>query len=607
MSETKNATTIAADPTVEINPLSAINAGVQAARGVTGLRTEQFNLQQSQLQPAYQSMRMLMATNPNPSWDDVNAALAQSTRIGGNVSGLVANAAEIAGKGGKPADFMRATGLGGMSAETQGTYVYPQRMSVNTGSNLVYGTTPGLATPNAGQFNPAGDIQLGLTPSERTDIQQVGVNPDGSPIMKPRGVTYGQPLGGGGTGGGGGGGGGGGPLLPPGASADVAAARIDQIGQRESGNQNIPNRQGPGGAPLSTASGPYQFLDSTWQQAAREYGIPNPTQRAMQTDPAIQREVAIKFLQNHGEQAWAASAPGGAGGGGGGGGHPASGPFIGATSVQPVGGAGGPANVRSAGGGMQHFGPTGQPTGPGGAAAYQGYTGLPLGAEDIAGGNIKRQQALEAQMNAAVSTRATLEGMEAELAKMPPSGVAAGALATIKNLLVQAGGLSQKELDRQAQGLAAQEQFEKFSAMLNQQLLAGMGGQATDARQELTGAATPSSVHSTLGNMGIIHMLEGNLIATQVMGREFQNAVRAGKASPQQFDQWRDDFTKPGPNGARFDPRVLWLSQMGPQEQQSYVNSLTAKDKTQLLKNANFAEQKGWVYENPDHSMGTGY
>ena len=138
--------------------------------------------------------------------------------------------------------------------------------------------------------------------------------------------------------------------------------------------------------------------------------------------------------------------------------------------------------------------------------------------------------------------------------------MATSALSTIKNLLVQSGGLSQGELDRQAQGLAAQEQFDKFSSLLNQQLLSGMGGQATDARQELTGAATPSSVHSTLGNMGIIHMLEGNLIATQVMGREFQAAAHAGAASPQQFDAWRDNFTKPGPDGARFDPRVFWIA-----------------------------------------------
>src|SRR4029077_16512888 len=152
MSETRNALTIGADPTEQVNPLSAITAGVQAARGVADLRTTQFNLQQSQLQPAYQAMRMLMATNPNPSWDDVNAALAQSTRIGGNVDGLVANAAAIAGKGGKPADFMRATALGGMSPWEQGQLAGPQMQARPTAQGTYYGMAGGAWSPNANVF-----------------------------------------------------------------------------------------------------------------------------------------------------------------------------------------------------------------------------------------------------------------------------------------------------------------------------------------------------------------------------------------------------------------------------------------------------------------------
>jgi hypothetical protein len=162
-------------------------------------------------------------------------------------------------------------------------------------------------------------------------------------------------------------------------------------------------------------------------------------------------------------------------------------------------------------------------------------------------------------------------------------------------------------VDQQSKGLAAQEQFNKFSAMLNGQLLQAMGGQATDARQELTGAATPSDLHSKLGNLGIIHMLEGNISALQVMGRQFRQAQAQGQASPQGFDAWRDQFTAPQKDGSRFDPRVFWIANMGPQEQQAYISGLNAKDRTQLLKNSNYAERQGWVFENQDHSMGTGY
>lgn len=370
------------------NPLQYAAGYADLATKAQALKANQFSLGQAQLQPGYSAIRMLQATNPNPSDDDVNAALGAAARQpNSNVDPIVQDYTAWRARGGSPADFVRSRAIGGMSPENQAAYSFPQRQNVQTAAGLYTGTMGALAGPNAGQFTPGTFVGQGVSPEWAAGREPV-VGPNGQVQMVPRGALAGPnavpavsgvtPIGAGAATGGGGTGVGSSALLPPGAPADVAAARIDQIAQRESGGQNIPNRMGPGGTPLSSASGPYQFLDSTWQQAAREYGIPNPTQRAMDTDPAIQRAVAIQFLQRHGEAPWATSAPGGGGavtaGPGG-----QQGPFIGATSAQPVAGAG--ANVRPAGGGGVTYVPASPGAGGGGGATIPGVGGMtPYGA-----------------------------------------------------------------------------------------------------------------------------------------------------------------------------------------------------------------------------------
>src|SRR5215469_10268161 len=125
---------------VVANPVAAIQAGNQAASSLFDAQTKRFNLQQAQNQLGYDAMRRLMATNPNPSYDDIVAAAGEARAMGGNTDGLVSNLTAFTGRGGKPADFVRAYALGGMSPETQGTYVYPQYAPINTGSQIVMGT-----------------------------------------------------------------------------------------------------------------------------------------------------------------------------------------------------------------------------------------------------------------------------------------------------------------------------------------------------------------------------------------------------------------------------------------------------------------------------------
>jgi hypothetical protein len=83
------------------------------------------------------------------------------------------------------------------------------------------------------------------------------------------------------------------------------------IRQRESGNQNIPNQQGPGGAPASTASGYYQIIDGTWREGARLAGIDvGQYPRAIAAPFDVQHQVAQVLYARYGAKPWAASEPG---------------------------------------------------------------------------------------------------------------------------------------------------------------------------------------------------------------------------------------------------------------------------------------------------------
>jgi hypothetical protein len=398
---------------VVANPLAAMSAGTQVASQQTELRQRQFDLQQAQLQPAYQAMRQVMATNPDPQWSDVQNALAQSARVGGNVDGLVANANETMARGGKPADFIRAYGRGGMSPWEQGQLAGPQRAQFDTGSGTYYGTTGGLWSPQAGQFNPAGYMAKGLSPTEQMQPYTV-MGPGGQPMTVPAGQAYGS---GGGGGGGvppsaGGPGGGSGPA--GGVGADLSSLPKPQflqaVAQRESGGDptalNYVARADPTAyARGATASGKYQMTNSTWLQGAAWAGVDTskyPT--AMSAPEPVQDQVASAVFDHRGPTPWQQQQGGpqwvrgqngqytlqsGAPGGGGGGAPLASGPFIGAASAQPAGGGGGGGAVQPVGrggptvqpvggGGMQYF-----PAAPGGGSPLpSGYTLPPPGASD---------------------------------------------------------------------------------------------------------------------------------------------------------------------------------------------------------------------------------
>jgi hypothetical protein len=635
-----------AHPSV-INPLGAMNAGIEAAGHVVGLKRAQFAYQQEQLGPAYQAMRMLMATNPNASSDDVMAALSQSTRVGGNVDGLVQNFSDWMTRGGKdakPSDWVRATALGGMAPENQALMSAQKPGLQDTGEGVWYGTVGGPLSAAPGKFTPNTFIAKGLTPEQMNAPITI---PDPSGVGPPQTMSTSEairrglwaPPGGMGAGGGGGGGG------APGTSAGAAVNNFGNIKSPSGGFASYATPQ-DGVAAMAQNLTAYQDqhgintlngITARWAPVGDGANNPAAYARTLSQltgldpdakldlhDPATLAKIIPAMAQvEHGRpmavggDVLTAGISSGLSGRPVGSGGQTPAPYQVASNApqgppsspaaQPAGGGAGginyiPASPGGGGGGGAYRAPAG-PYGQGGGV----IVGQAPGTAEVVKGAVQRQQDMEQQVAKAVNTRATLEGMEAELNNMPTSGVAAGPIATIKNLIVSSGFASQQTVDEQSKGLSAQEQFEKFSSLLNQQLLTSMGGQATDARQELTGAATPSSLHSKLGNLGIIHMLEGNITALQVMARSYRQAQASGQAFPGGFDAWRDNFTSPNKDGARFDPRVFWIASMNPAEQQSFVSSLTGKDRERLLRNSNYAEQQGWVRENPDHSMGNVY
>jgi hypothetical protein len=374
---------------VVVDPLAALQAGQQAATTTVDLRQKQFNLQQAQLAPAYQAMRQLNATNPNPTDEDVNAALGAAKRIGGNVDGLVNNYTDWRARGGKPADFVRAYALGGMSPENQVTMSGQQPVSVETGAGTAFGTRGGPLSAAPGQFNPNSFVQQGFTPREASElipVQDVDANgrPTGTYHLAPRSTVV-SPTGGfvgAGAGGGGGAAGGTGGAPPSMYSAIQGAEGSGPNASSYAGAKGTMQVTQPF---FNTYAKPGESYDNEADRVAvARRGIDALWQK-YNGDPA---RVATAYFSGEKNVAPPGSATpwvnaggdryntvpqyvagvlgrlGAAGGGGGATGG--SGPFIGATTAQPAGG-GGATNVQPAGGGgVRYFSPTGQPVGPGG-------------------------------------------------------------------------------------------------------------------------------------------------------------------------------------------------------------------------------------------------
>lgn len=383
------------------NPLQYAAGYADLATKAQALKASQFQLGQAQLQPGYSAIRMLQATNPNPSDDDVNAALGAAARQpNANVDPIVQDYTAWRARGGTAADFVRSRALGGMSPAEQYGQTGPQFQARQTDQGTYYGVVGGPATPNANVFQGTGFVARGLSPEAQTTPIIVGYKPDGTPITQSRGAAYGDPYGGGGGGPAAGGpsqGGG------QGTSASQATNNFGNIRAPGGGFASYATPQ-DGVAAMASNLTAYQDLHGintlngiTARWAPQGDGANNPAAYARTIsqltgidpntpldlhDPATLAKIIPAMAQvEHGRPMGVggdvlnagissalsgrgvAAAPGAQQGG----------PFIGATSAQPVGPGGAVAqpggNVRPAGG-MQYF-----PASPGGGGGYGGGAG----------------------------------------------------------------------------------------------------------------------------------------------------------------------------------------------------------------------------------------
>jgi hypothetical protein len=92
-------------------------------------------------------------------------------------------------------------------------------------------------------------------------------------------------------------------MLPGGIPAWEIPTMRGIVQQDESGGRNIPNQQGPGGSPASTASGYSQITDPTWRDNAPAVGA-GQYPRAMSAPASAQNAVTDQLLATRGLQPW---------------------------------------------------------------------------------------------------------------------------------------------------------------------------------------------------------------------------------------------------------------------------------------------------------------
>lgn len=597
------------------NPLEQMQGVVNFQRGQTALQQERFNLQQAQLQPAYAGLNALLE-NPNASWNDVNAALANSTRLGGDVSGLVQNASDFAAQGGNPADFIRQYGTARYVPPWEAANMFlPSYGTQGTEMGTYTGQVSGAAMPGGPQFTPQNFFARGVSPEQFNQPYPIAFNPKtGGYFTAPYGSVYGgMPGMGGEVGIGGGpatGTGAGGPNVPgSGALGMIKQEALMNVMMRESGGRDIMNAQGSG------AGGLFQMMPQTWAEGKQLAGIPpDAYPQAQGSPPAVQYAVASALYDRHGTAPWAASAanagqfPGAQaamltangipsmGGGGPGG-------ATNAAYYPPAPGMGGPGGMGPGGGGgvppgfQPIYGPgmTGQPPAPGVMEA----------AHAAAQGATERQQSMVAQEAAAPQQIGLLHQLQSDLQQVQ-TGVGSQSMGFLRQIATRYG-IAPEAMD-ESTPQAAQESFNKVASQIAAAQMGVLGG-PSDARQDLASHMNPTLANSKLGNERVISMLIGNQQAIQIMGREWN----ATGQSPAAFDNWRDetflaphDFTSYGKTySGRYDPRVLWMANMpGVKAQNDYVNTFSGRSRTDLLANMRYAESKGWVSFNADNSLG---
>lgn len=136
--------------------------------------------------------------------------------------------------------------------------------------------------------------------------------------------------------------------------------------------------------------------------------------------------------------------------------------------------------------------------------------------------------------------------------------------------------------------VASAENFEKTAGRFAQSQASTLGVVTNDKLGSAI-ASNPNLVFSTLGNQGVIHILQGNEDAIAAKNDAWQDHVQSG-GDPSNYQGWATDFNKSG-----FDPRVFWMKNMTPTERSSYIGTLSPSQASTFYGNVRTGISKGWI------------
>lgn len=240
-------------------------------------------------------------------------------------------------------------------------------------------------------------------------------------------------------------------------------------------------------------------------------------------------------------------------------------------------------------GGGSYGGQQQAPAAPAGFTPTSMAPGQQQAADAAATGAAQSGQAAFKAAEAAVSNKAQLNNMEADLNQMQATGPGSDKLALANAITQKYGGFG---ITMSAQELASSEGFAKIGKQIAQAQAASLGGSTDDARAMAMGA-NPNRDLSKLGNKEIIAMLKGNNDAIVAHGKAYQQWLDQGN-SPASYNKFQTEFNK------SFDPRVYqWghiIKDMTPAQRQSSYDAMP--DKTKFRASYNDAVKSGLLNPN---------
>jgi hypothetical protein len=235
--------------------------------------------------------------------------------------------------------------------------------------------------------------------------------------------------------------------------------------------------------------------------------------------------------------------------------------------------------------------PTTTPTAPPAARTGPLMAGPPMGLETTIEGRAKASvdmaSAMHAQASQSPQRQAILADMDATNKQINTGPATESALkwSAFANQLPGNIGTIIPGMSREQ--VAGTEGFAKLAETFRQMQAGGIAGTLTNDKFASALASNPHLALSTLGNQGMIHLLQGNEDALQTKDRAWQAASGANPGLD--YQTWETNFNK------TFDPRVFWWSRMTRPEAQRLMSGMDEPAQKTLLGHLKQAEADGLI------------